>query len=128
MFLLIMWARLIVSSLAAPAATLNWEGAGAVPESQPAAVNNTRLLNELLGKLRPGDTLLISNKTFWVAGGVRATDLHSVTLQLDGTLRFLPGRKGWPTQTACGSNPLQPVKSNQTCVQVHICISACWTC
>jgi len=62
----------------------------------------------------------------WLAGGVHAVNLHGVTLQLDGTLRFLPGRKEWPTQQCAeGGNPLQP-KRNGICVQeaIFIAVSA----
>ena len=41
-----------------------------------------------------------------IPGGVYATDLHNVTVQLDGTLRFLPGRKGWPLRPAGDRQPL----------------------
>ena len=37
------------------------------------------------------DTLYISAKTFWLAGGVRLLNAHDVTLQLDGTLEFREG-------------------------------------
>lgn len=37
------------------------------------------------------DTLYISAKTFWLAGGVRLVNAHDVTLQLDGTLEFREG-------------------------------------
>ena len=71
-----------------------------MPGHESAGANNTRSLNAALAALQPFDTLVVPNKTFWVAGGVRATELHDVTIQLDGTLRFLPGRNGWPVQPA----------------------------
>ena len=74
---------------------INWTG---TPDQQSAATANTASLNAALAALEPGDTLVISNRTFWMAGGVHAAELHDVTLQLDGTLRFLPGRHGWPVQ------------------------------
>jgi hypothetical protein len=69
-----------------------------IPENETSAVKNTAVLNAALASLLPGDTLTIGNKTFWLAGGVHAQGLVNVTLQLDGTLRFLAGRKGWPTK------------------------------
>ena len=101
------------------ATTYNYEELGAVAEdsSRETANKNTALLNSLLAKLALGDLLLVTNKTFYVDGGVRATEIHGVTIQLDGTLKFLPGRKGWPTQDCSkGGNPLQP-KKNGTCVE-----------
>ena len=108
---LTLWAATTVSG-----AAIDWEQAyGAVPGDKSAGARNTAALNTALASLARGDTLLVANKTFWVAGGVRATDLHSVTIQLDGTLRFLPGRRGWPTQprSRCDPIPLQP-KTNAT--------------
>jgi len=89
-------------------------------DQQSAGASNTALLNKVLGDLGPGDTLLVPNRTFWLAGGVRGSGLVDTTIRLDGTLKFLPGRKGWPTQNcADGGNPLQP-KKNGTCVQEAI--------
>ena len=98
----------------------NWT---AVANDASAGVANTISLNAALAALQPGDTLRVANETFFLAGGVRAANLHAVTIQLDGTLKFLPGRKGWPTQPcAQAGNPLQPVK-NGTCVQEAIFIA-----
>ena len=57
------------------AALIDWELAGAVPDDKTAAPNNTQLLNQLFDTIQPGDTLFIANKSFWVAGGVRAVRL-----------------------------------------------------
>lgn len=56
------------------------------------------------------DTLFIPGKSFWLAGGVRLVEKRNVTIQLDGTLEFRPGRSGWPEQQGeiCNLNPLQP--------------------
>ena len=67
-----------------------------VSEDQASASNNTRLLNQAIQRLQPGDTLTIGNSTFWLAGGVAASNLQNITVLLDGTLKFLPGREGWP--------------------------------
>ena len=93
------------------------------PASKTAAVHNTALFNTALAQLLPGDKLIVQNHTYWVAGGIHATSLHHVTIQLDGTLKFLPGRKGWPTHV-CNANriPLQPLK-NGTCVQEALFIA-----
>mmetsp|Transcript_12981 Transcript_12981/g.20812 ORF Transcript_12981/g.20812 Transcript_12981/m.20812 type:complete len:446 (-) Transcript_12981:138-1475(-) len=85
--------------------------------AQSSGISNTALLNSAFARMLPGDTLVVPNKTFWLAGGVRASNVINLTIVLDGTLSFLPGRKGWPTQDcAMGGNPLQP-KKNGTCVQ-----------
>ena len=59
---------------------------------------------------------MIPNRTFWLAGGVRAFGLVNATLRLDGTLRFLAERKSWPVE-ACARN------ANKRCVQKAILIS-----
>jgi polygalacturonase len=95
------------------------------PVSQLSAASNTKRLNDVLGKLGPGDTLLIRNETYWLAGGVVGVDLVQVTIRLDGTLKFLPGRKGWPTEPCTKkTNPLQPRK-NGTCVQEAVFFANC---
>ena len=104
------------------AAWKDWERAGAVADGRDAAPNNTLLLNQMLADLHYGDTLFISNKTFWVAGGVHASGLNGTTLWIDGTLKFLPGRKGWPTTTHCNWVPLQPTHLT-ACVQEAIFIA-----
>ena len=38
------------------------------------------------------DTIYISAKTFWLAGGVRLVNARDFSLQLDGTLKFRAGR------------------------------------
>jgi len=63
------------------------------PDSKSAGQDNTALLNTMLASMAPGDTLMIENQTFWLAGGVQASDLIDATIHLDGTLRFLPGDK-----------------------------------
>jgi polygalacturonase len=88
-----------------------------VPDDKASAVNNTAKLNSVFASLLPGDTLAFANETFWLAGGVHATGLVNVTLRLDGTLKFLAGRKGWPTE------PCRPPHDNKTCVQKAIHIS-----
>ena len=81
-----------------------------IAEMKTAAINNTKLLNKQLSNLRPGDTLVIENKTYWLGGGVEAVSLFHVTIQLDGTLKFIPGRKGWPTESCVNKK-----KSITTC-------------
>ena len=83
------------------------------PDDPSSASNNTAALNAALSSMRPGDRLTIPNRTFWLAGGVYASGLVNATIQLDGTLRFLAGRKGWPTE---------PCRS-KTCVKKAILIA-----
>ena len=58
------------------------------PSSQSASSRNTKIFNEVLAGLRSGDSVLIKNETYWLAGGVRGSGLDNVTIQLDGTLKF----------------------------------------
>ena len=95
-------------------ATIEWTG---MPDDPSAGTSNTRLLNAALAALHAGDTLAIPNKTFWLAGGVRAAGLVNATLQLDGTLRFLAGRKGWPVEACRHGN------GTGTCVQKAILLA-----
>ena len=96
-----------------------------VPSNKSAAKQNTKELNLALSSLESGGTLKIPNETFWLVGGVTAVSLNNVTIQLDGTLKFVPGRKGWPTESCMKKrNPLQPPK-NGTCVQEAIFFANC---
>ena len=98
-------------------AWVDWQSLGAIPDSQVAAANNTASLNAALASLWPGDTLYIANRTFWMAGGVQAIGIASLTLHLDGTLRFLPGRTGWPVHESAWCqkwwNPVQPAPGKE---------------
>ena len=50
-------------------------------------------------------------------------DGQPVIMGADGTLKFLPGRKAWPTQLCnVTHNPLQPKKKGTDCVQECIFI------
>ena len=86
---------------------VEWDGR---PDDESSASNNTASLNAALAALNPGDTLSISNQTFWLAGGVKCFGLVNATIRLDGTLRFLAGRKGWPVVPCKHSQ-------NTTCVE-----------
>jgi hypothetical protein len=92
--------------------TIEWKG---LPDDPAAAINNTALLNTALAELEAGGKLVIPNQTYWLAGGVKVAGLVNATLQLDGTLEFSIGRKGWPTET-CEHD------SSKTCVQKAILI------
>ena len=102
---------LLSSPIITFASIINFNG---IPEQEAEAYNNTNILNQALNSLIPGDTLIISNKTFWLSGGITVSGLQNNTILLDGTLRFLSGRKGWPTK---------PCNANKTCVQKAILIS-----
>ena len=74
------------------------------------AINNTAILNSALLSLQSGDTLIIPNKTYWLTGGVFASNLVNVTISLDGILKFVPGRTGWPTQPCTHDSKKKCVK------------------
>jgi polygalacturonase len=93
--------------------SVEWTGH---PDDPSAAASNTASLNAALAEIRAGGTLVIRDRTYWLAGGVRVAGLVNATLRLDGTLRFSVGRKGWPTEV-CEHD------ANKTCVQKAILIS-----
>ncbi len=82
------------------ARVIDFGDAGATPgvdSSTAIAINNSGILNETLAALLPGDVLVIPNETYTLMGGVLASGLASVTLQIDGTLRFTDDIDAWPT-------------------------------
>lgn len=78
------------------------EKLGLIPgnNSLDTVLFNTKLFNDTLNSLAPGDSLYISNKTFHLIGGIAASNLRSNTIYLDGTLSFLPDRKAWPKNSS----------------------------
>lgn len=67
--------------------------------STKQAFKNTALMNTTLASLAPGDTLLVPNKTFLMMGGIYASNLSDITLQIEGTLLFSDDCDHWPTET-----------------------------
>lgn len=75
----------------AEAKVFNFEtdgGAKTDDDSWDTVWKNGAALNASFAALKPGDTLLIPNKTFYIMGGIRAQNLTSVHIQIDGTLEF----------------------------------------
>eukprot|EP00048_Salpingoeca_helianthica_P021645 m.13509 g.13509 ORF g.13509 m.13509 type:complete len:525 (-) comp6198_c0_seq1:60-1634(-) len=91
--LLICWLPLAVTGK-----ILNIEDFGAVAGSQAASTANTLSINKAFAAAHVGDTILVpSQREYWALGGITASNLSSITLQIDGTLRALPDLKAWPT-------------------------------
>lgn len=74
------------------------EDCGAVPykKDYDTMLKNSQVLTDTLNSIEPGSTLLISNKTFHLLGGVYASNINNVVIQLDGTLSFDNDRDNWP--------------------------------
>ena len=77
---------------------IDFEALGGIPETfdEKVAWHNGELMNTTLGSLKPGETLVVPNKTFYLMGGVKVVGLNSATFQLDGTLRFSKDIHSWP--------------------------------
>lgn len=71
-------------------------GGVADDDSLSTAQANAQLLNKSLASLVAGDALVIPNQTFHLMGGVLVSGLDSVTVTLDGTLKFKDDIKHWP--------------------------------
>jgi polygalacturonase len=63
-------------------------GAKANDNSLETVLKNGAALNASLAALRPGDTLVIPSKKFYLMGGIVAQDLEHVQIRIDGTLEF----------------------------------------
>ena len=70
-------------------------GAIADDFSEEVAWFNGGLLNSSLPALEPGDTFFVPNKTFYVMGGINASDISSVVFLIDGTLLFSNDLGSW---------------------------------
>lgn len=70
----------------AVAEVLNYESLGAIPDndSYDVALKNGNLLNLTLATLQPGDRLIVPNKTYSLVGGIMASNIHDVVIQIDG--------------------------------------------
>ena len=77
---------------------------GATPEdsSREAAWRNGDLINRTLATLSPGDTLHFPNKTFYAMGGISASGLTNVTIDLSGTIVFSDDVDAWPKRPEGG--------------------------
>ena len=84
-----------------PAAGARWwdyaADGGAIADDPTSAIHNGVAMNRSLASLKPGDGLLVPNKTFHLMGGIVAPNLTSVTLRIDGTLAFSTDISSWPT-------------------------------
>jgi polygalacturonase len=80
--------------------TISIEDVGAVAGLQSANVTNRDCISKALALAAAGDTVLIpSGKQFWALGGIHASNLHDVTLQIDGVLMAAADYDLWPTTT-----------------------------
>jgi hypothetical protein len=78
---------------------LNFEAIGGIANDRSLEIcwTNAYILNETFASLQNGDTLLIpANKTFWLMGGIYASRLVNVTIQIDGILKFSDNQIVWP--------------------------------
>jgi len=72
-------------------------GAKHSDNSPKTAVLNAEAISNALQSAKAGDTIVISNKTYWSVGGIIASDVQNITFQIDGTLRALANKTAWPT-------------------------------
>ena len=77
----------------------NIETAGAIAgnDSLSTCTTNTRIFNQTLWSLQPGDTLLVpKGKIFWFIGGIYASNLVNITVQIDGSIYYTNDMNAWP--------------------------------
>ncbi len=78
--------------------------AGAIPDASDnvTAWKNGHIMNTTLNSLQPGDTFFIPNSTFHLMGGIVASKVSDVVIQVDGTLMYSDAINEWP-RTADGT-------------------------
>ena len=91
-----LWLAALVEG--ARGAVVSYQASGAIPNDKSNATvwKNGHLLNATLNALKPGDTLVVENETFYTMGGIIVHSLASATIQIDGTLAFSDELKEWP--------------------------------
>ena len=96
MLSLILFASFLLSTTAE---VKNFELLGAIPNdnSYEVALKNSILLNYTLQTLVSGDEVYVPNSTYWLAGGIFASNLINNKFTIDGTLSFSDDREKWPT-------------------------------
>ena len=94
---------LFVAPLSTEAVIINIEDYGAVADDESVATcfKNSGVINRTLAALKPGDTMFVPNKLFWLMGGIYAKGIKDAKIQIDGTLKYwtpniLNIEKVWP--------------------------------
>lgn len=97
-----MWAMMVMALglVIAESAVVKYAG---IPDDASIAtvLQNGALLNRTLSALRPGDELVFPNATYYLMGGIIASNLRNNVLHFEGTLKFSNDVKRWP-RTADG--------------------------
>lgn len=84
-------------------ANLSIEDFGAVAGNETFALSNTNAIQKAFASAAPGDTLLVpGGKVFFILG-TYITNVHGLTVVLDGTLRASPQFDVWPLDGGGGS-------------------------
>ena len=88
---------ILFAARAARAAVINIVDFGAVAGDMTYNITNKDAINSALAASKDGDTVLIPSGEVWhLVGGVLATKLSGVTLQIDGTMNFIDDLVNWP--------------------------------
>ena len=88
----------LLSAIFSLSRTLDIRDYGAVAGTTAgnASVVNCGALTTALNAALPGDTVLVTNGSYYCRGGLALSNLRSVTLQLDGTLIAAAEYDDWP--------------------------------
>jgi len=86
---------------------IDYEMRGAIPNNSSLEVinKNREIMNNIFNNLSPNAHFYIPNKTFYINGGIMASNLESVKIQIDGTLMFSDSLYNWPHDI--NNNPLE---------------------
>lgn len=70
-----------------------------IPNDSTSSItwHNGELMNKTLQALQPGDIFIIPNTTYHLMGGIKASNLQNVVIQIDGTIVFSNRIEEWPT-------------------------------
>lgn len=87
---------------------INIEDHGAIAGSDKShSAANGLSISAALQSATSGDTVLVpAGKEFWTLGGINATGLNNVAIEIAGTLHATPDMKAWPKDPPTSDNAL----------------------
>ena len=69
---------------------------GGIPSSMEHSEYNSKIINNTLMSLKPYDSFMIPNNTYYLMGGIRIQNIRSVNIINNGYVIFSDDINNWP--------------------------------